>query len=1464
MISPSEENSSDSIFSSDPQEIVAEPMNPEQPPKTDAPFPVVGIAASAGGLEAFTELIRHLPTDTGMAFVLIQHLSPDHESLLSEILGRVTVMPVQPVEDRMMVEPNEVYVIPPNTQMTLVDGMLHLAPRQKTQGKYLPGDAFFESLAVDCGNKAIAVVLSGADGDGSQGLKAVKVAGGVTFAQSEATAAFDSMPNTAVATGNVDFVLPPEQIAAELTKLSRSPFLFYSEPPQVVKELPPAPGNALTTIFALLRTTTGVDFTLYKPSTLDRRMQRRMLLYKLESLEDYAQYLQEHPAELQALYEEILIHVTSFFRDPQAFEQLQAQVFPTISQNKSSDAPIRIWVAGCSTGEEVYSIAICLLEFFNDSATVPPIQIFATDISETAISKARSGFYLDSQMAAVSPERQRRFFVPLPSGGYQISSAVRELCVFARHNLGGDPPFSNLDLISCRNVLIYLSDPLQKRLMSLFHYSLNLDGFLMLGTSETVKSASDLFAIVDEASKLYARKLTLTRPLFSFTTAQPASSLNRPQRIPESLPSPVDLARSVEQLISSRYAPVSIVVDDQMHILQMRGDLNPYLELTPGTTELNLLMMARESLAIALRTALYQAQTENVTVRQEQIQLEAGEHFAPSATPQESHWLNLEVMPFRLALTNALCFLVVLETVSPTAPSSRPAAIESLESVDLEREVVNLRQALAAATQRELSAQAHLQAVIQEQNQLNQSLRVANEEVLSSNEELQSTNEELQTAKEEIQATNEELSTTNDELRSRNLQQNRDNSDLNNFVASISIPILMLTHDLRIRRFTPAAQRLFNFIPTDVGRPFNDLRTDFDALDLAAMISEVLETLNTREQEVQTQEGYWYSLRIRPYRTTENQIDGVTIVFFDIDALKRHAANLEAARNYAEAIVETVQTPLVVLDNDLQVNTANRAFYETFQVSAPATEQISLFELGNGQWNIPLLRSALEEMLIHQQQIQDLEVDHSFERIGQKNMLLNACKLQQDDDTAMILLAIADITERKQFETERSQLLTQEQTARQQAETANRIKDDFLSNLSHELRNPLNAMLGWAKLLRTRTLDEATVTRALETIERSAEMQSQLIEDILDTSRIINGKMRLNSRPIDLRSVIQAAIESVRLSAAAKTIQIDAHLSSARIIGDGDRLQQVLWNLLSNAIKFTPIGGRVEVKLESLESSQFSVLSSQLPDPINPTQNSDPTQNSKPKISPAETLRVGKASPKDLQNSAQITVADTGQGISADLLPHIFDRFRQGDSSSTKAKAGLGLGLSIVRHLVELHGGTVQAASPGEGQGSTFTVRLPLRDLPQELAPSIDLDPTGLAAGASDAVPSLAGLRILAVDNEVDTRELFEFVLESYGAEVVTVASAREALSTLSENPSQYDVLICDIGMPEADGYWLIRQVRSLSVEAGGQVPAAALTAYGSETDRQRAIEAGFQTHVAKPVEPVQLALLVANLAGRA
>ncbi|MCC3408647.1 MAG: PAS domain-containing protein [Microcoleus sp. PH2017_10_PVI_O_A] len=1390
-----------------PIEPSALDLDPEA--KIDAPFPVVGIAASAGGLEAFIQLLRHLPADTGMGFVLIQHLDPNRPSLLREILARSTPMPVHEVEEGMTVEPNHVYTIPPNTKLLLESGALKLLPREKIDGKYMPADAFFESLAVDRGNKAIGVVLSGADGDGALGLMAIKAAGGVTFAQCEETAKFDSMPSTAVATGDVDFILPPESMGRELANLSHHAFLAGPLPLVVAEELP-EPGSALGTIFALLKSSAGVDFTQYKPATLNRRMQRRMLLYKMERLEDYAEYLLDHPAEVKALYEEILIHVTSFFRDLEVFIRLKEQVFPAITQNKSAEVPIRIWVGGCSTGEEVYSIAMCLLEYLGDRDLKLPIQIFATDISEPAIAQARSGFYLENQMLGVSPERRHRFFVPVEGGGYRISKPVRELCVFARQNLGIDPPFSNLDLISCRNVLIYLAEPLQKRVLSIFHYSLNPTGFLILGTSESTGKSSDLFTLADAPSKIYAKKLTANRVPLSFAASfSPLTQVDNPQRMNANFYHSFDLQRETDKLILSRCAPVGVVVNDQMEIVQLRGDTNPYLRLTPGTPTLNLFAMAVPGLSVDLRTAIYQAQTQNVTVRKERVRLQEGDG---------TNTVNFEVIPFQPVRAETKFILVLFEEASRGAIDLRTVNFDSLEPSDLEREIVRLRQQLATANQEKTMAQTHLQAVIEEQENLNQDLRVANEEIISSNEELQSINEELETAKEEIQATNEELITTVEELRNRNLDLQQVNNDVTNLLASINIPILMLANDLRIRSFTPMAQRLFNLISADVGRPFSDIRSNLEIPDLEPMILEVIDTLNTKEQEVQTQSGYWYALRIRPYRTSDNLIEGVVIVLIDIDALKRSAATIETARNYAETIVESVPTPLIVLDDDFRVNSANRALYETFQVSSSETTRADRFEWVSGQGNIPQLRGLLEDILVNNVEINNFEIEQVFERIGPKTLLINACKVKPEDSVSMILLSVEDITDRKQFETERSQLLQQEQSARQQAEIANRAKDEFLANLSHELRNPLTPILAWTQMLRLGNLKEAAANRALEVIERCARAQAQLIEDLLDISRITNGKLQLNTRAIDLRLVVQAAIDGVECSAQAKNIEIVSQLGSATVLGDIDRLQQVLWNILSNAIKFTLPGGRVEIELRAIE------------------------------------------------HYAEIRVTDTGKGMAPDLLPHIFDRFRQGDSSTTKVDQGLGLGLSIVYHLVELHGGTVEAESPGPGQGTTIIVRLPLRGSPQELTAPNPAESAALSEPLNDSserVPSLENLQVLVVDDEADTRELLKVVLESYGAEVVTAESAAAAMAALTENPGRFDVLISDIGMPEENGYSLIRQVRALAAEAGGNIPAAALTAYAIERERERAIEAGFQTHIGKPVKPVQLGLMVANLAGR-
>ena len=1394
-------------------EPTRDPIDAVQQASIKAPFPIVGIAASAGGLEAFTQLLSHLPTDTGMAFVLIQHLDPARESLLREILARITRLPVHEVQNGMRVEPNQVYVIPPNTKMSLAKGVLQLSPREKVSGKYMPGDAFFASLAADRGHKAIAVVLSGSDGDGSLGLKEIKAAGGVTFAQCENTAQFDSMPNTAVATGNVDFVLPPAKIAEELANLSRNPLLACSLP-IITANASPETGDALGTIFTLLRSSTGVDFSRYKRNTLNRRIQRRMLLYKLEQLEDYAQYLQAHPAEVTALYEEILIHVTSFFRDSDAFEMLKERVFPAITQHKAADVPIRIWVAGCSTGEEVYSIAICLLEFLADKATQPPIQIFATDISEAAISKARAGVYAENQMMDVSADRRRRFFYGVQGDKFQISRVVRELCVFARQNLGSDPPFSSLDLISCRNVLIYLGDELQKRLMPIFHYSLNPTGFLLLGTSESIGQVPDLFTLVEKKYRLYAKQLTTARPTFSFTpSSHPIASVR--DRVAAIAPAEAfDLPKKIDQLIANHYAPVGAVLDDKMQVLQLRGDIDRYLKLVSGVVNLNIFNLVRDGLLVELRAAVYQAQRQEVPVVKHGLRLEEGDL---------SRVVNLQVIPFKGSPLDERRFLVLFEDAPP---ASRLSPIDPKGSQgDLEQEIAQLKQDLAAAKQERAATQEYLQAIIQEQEHTNQDLKVANEEILSSNEELQSSNEELETAKEEIQATNEELNTTNEELRSRNTELHQVNNDVTNLLASINIPILMLTNDLRIRRFTPMAQRLFHFIPTDAGRPLSDIRANLNVPALESLILDVLETLSVKELEVQTQGGHWYNLRIRPYRTAENKIDGVVLVLLDIDALKRSAATLEAARNYAEAIVETVQVPLLVLEADFRVNKANRSFYETFQVEPNETTQALIFDLGNGQWNIPGLRSLLEGIVVNDAAIQNFEVEHWFEQIGQRTMLLNGWKIIQEGDTQRILLAIEDITERKQFEAERSQILSQEQSARQDAESANRAKDEFLSNLSHELRNPLNTMLGWAQVLRAGQLDETGVDHALEIMERSARAQAQLIEDLLDLSRITSGKLHLNTQLLDLVFVVNAVIESSQLSADAKGIQLVCEADSVTVVGDFDRLQQVVWNLLTNAIKFTPEGGRVEITLRTV------------------------------------------------QTHAEIRLSDTGQGIRADVLPYVFERFRQGDSSTSKSKQGLGLGLSIVRNIVELHGGTVRAESPGEGQGTTMTVSLPLHTAsllealsePPEFTPPSYLEPA--AAEPLEGVNQillLEGLHILVVDDEVDSLALNKWTLESAGATVVTVSSAKEAIAALTASPGRYDVLLADIGMPAEDGYSLIRQVRALDAAMGGQIPAAAITAYVNDRDRELAIAAGFQKHIAKPINLVQLVHTVATLLGRA
>ena len=663
-------------------------------------------------------------------------------------------------------------------------------------------------------------------------------------------------------------------------------------------------------------------------------------------------------------------------------------------------------------------------------------------------------------------------------------------------------------------------------------------------------------------------------------------------------------------------------------------------------------------------------------------------------------YVHIEVTPIRNPLSKERSYLVLFEAGGLIAS----AAAEPVEAGDeparpASAEVARLKQALAAARQELLDTQAYLQATIEEHNATNQQLTTANEEILSSNEELQSTNEELQTAKEEIQAANEELKTTNEELQSRNADARATNDDLLNLLNNVNLPIVMLSSDLRIRRFTPTAQRLFNLIPTDVGRPISDIRIDIDLDNLETLIAEVIGTLDAQDLEVQDPEGHWYRLRIRPYRTADNQIDGAVVALVDIDDMKRTLQQLEASRLYAENIVETVRSPLVVLTAALQVKTANRAFYETFQVLPSETEGRELFELGNGQWDIPVLRAVLETLLADSLQVQDFEIDHEFEQVGHKIMLLNAREIEQNTAERMILLSIEDITKRKRAETQRIQLM-QERTARVEAESANASKDEFLSVLSHELRTPLSAIIGWISILLSRTAPDPTLLhRALTSIERSARTQTRIIEDLLQVSRIIQGQMELQRQAVNLSELVKAVVEGMLPAAEKAGIQLMATLDEAPdyFYFDPDRLQQVFSNALANAIKFTPRDGQITTRLT------YSV------------------------------------------DQAQVQITDTGRGIDADFLPHVFDRFRQASSSSAREYGGLGIGLTIVKTFIEAHGGTVRISSPGIGLGTTLTVMLPLI---AAIAPVKTAVPLPLGDDL------LAGLRILIVEDDADNREI--------------------------------------------------------------------------------------------------------------
>jgi two-component system, chemotaxis family, CheB/CheR fusion protein len=1078
--------------------------SPEKQTQKAKSSTIVGIGASAGGLEAFTQFLRNLPANTGMAFVLVQHLDPKHESMLTQLLSQKTKMPVTEAKGGMAVEHDHVYVIPPNRDMTISRAVLGLGPRTEARGHHMPIDHFFQSLAEDQKNRAIGVILSGTASDGTQGLRAIKAQGGITFAQDEESARYGGMPHSAVEAGAVDLILPPEGIAKELVRISRHPYT-RAHPRSALPETTVTGavraetsfqknGDDLARIFELLRSSAGVDFAYYKHATLKRRILRRMALLRMEDTKDYIKYLQDNPTELEALYHDVLINVTGFFRDPETFEALGGKVFSAITRNRGPRVPIRVWVPGCSTGEEAYSIAISLAEFLEKKATNIPIQVFATDLSDRAINKARAGRYPESIARDLSPERLERFFVKV-NGSYQVSKPIREVCVFAKHDLIRDPPFSNFDLISCRNVLIYMGPVLQKRAMTVFHYALKPTGYLLLGKSEATGRFPDLFAAEDRKYKIYSKR-AVTNPIALNLAPMESGSGKALIGREDTRETGFDIKREAEKIILSKYAPAGVVVNDRLEVLDFYGHTGSYLEHSPGGASLGLLKMVREGIRLPLRSAIHQAKKQGAPVRTEGLQVKSNSHLKE---------LNLEVVPVRAPHPDERYFLILFEDAAPyptgeigaRALAARQRNRRHTEKEEENAEISRLEQELQATKK-------HLQSIIEEYEEASEELRAANEEVLSGNEELQSLNEELETSKEELESTNEELTTVNDELQSRNLTLDQLNFDMINLLTSVNLPVIMLGSDLCIRRFTPVAEKVLNLTASDIGRSIRNIQLGIQVPDLETLVLQVIDTGIVKEQEIQDQEGVWYSMQIRPYRTLGNRIEGAVLMWIHIDALKRSLEQAKESRDYAEAIVETIREPLVILDESFRIKTANRSFYQTFQTSQGETEGHLIYDLDNHQWDIPGLRRLLEEILQKGTSFQDFEIEREFPAIEVKTVRLNARRITSDTGPQMILLAIEDITERKKLDA----ISREAEISRKLASRVLTAQEQERKRVAQELHDGIGQSLASTKI-RVDTLLQQLVREGGEAGPHLMEIIPPMIQANIEEVR----KIQLGLRP---------------------------------------------------------------------------------------------------------------------------------------------------------------------------------------------------------------------------------------------------------------------------------------------------------------------------------------------------------------
>ncbi|HSR99481.1 MAG TPA: chemotaxis protein CheB [Kofleriaceae bacterium] len=1339
---------------------------PAARPAPSEPTRIVGIGASAGGLESLEQLFAEMPADTGMAFVVVQHLSPDFRSLMDELIARHSEMPVLLAEDGVLVEPNHVYLMPPRKEMIIRERRLVLTDKDPTQGLSLPIDQFFRSLAQDQGPQAVAIVLSGSGSDGSRGIVDIKRAGGTVLAESVASAKFDGMPLSAQATGVVDDARVPRDLARILCGL---PPLEAVEDTEPLSEDP-----AMDAALRLLRDQFGIDFSLYKTSTVARRVQRRVDLLRADNMSAYVEQLLADPDELNTLYQDLLIGVTQFFRDPEAFETLEREVIPQILERVPPAQELRLWIAGCATGEEAYSLAMLFYEALAARGRSINLKILATDVHPASLEFAGAGVYGDDQLSNMSPERLERFFTRRPSG-YQISPELRQLIVFARHNVLKDAPFTKMNFISCRNMLIYLQPQAQRTVLSLFHFGLSSGGVLFMGASESPGALSDEFTPVDEHWKIYRKRRDV------HLLSQVRLPLGR-RPTGRRGPVPIDLPRtnSADPLILATYdqlldefMPPSFLLDEQRCLIDSFGGAERMLKVRRRRLSTSILDLMEGELRTAVAGGLQRALKEQTRIEYTGVRVFDGE---------TERRCTMTVRPMTHPRTGMRNLLV---SFSPAAAQDVPDAPRPIDAGSVTVETMNLDQA----------SHERMRTLESELAYTSETLQATIEELETSNEEMQATNEELVASNEELQSTNEELHSVNEELYSVNAEYQQKiaelkelNTDIQHLLEGTDVGTLFLDRDLRIRRFTPRIASAFHILEHDIGRQISDFSHNIERDGLMQDIERARHDGTTLEVEVRDSGGTPYFLRILPYRGTSarddeaprrgRDFDGVVLTLTNISALDRARSKLAQM----SAIVESCDDAIIGKALDGTITSWNLGAQRLY-----GYEQDEV--VGR---NVRMLMPELAEDEFH----------WCLERIrrGEKVEHIHSMRVRKDGSQLEVSLTISPIwdhTGRLVGVSSIARDITPLMSAQRELELAAKRREQFLAMLSHELRNPLAAVVNATNLMEEAKFEAPTVDKCHRVIGRQAGHMARLLDDLLDVSRITRGKFDLRKQDVDLRGSIDAAIESTRPLLQDRNIDLHLVLPDKLIPvrGDASRLQQVVANLLSNAATYSSKGGWVELRVE-----------------------------------------------QDAQR-VKLQVSDHGVGIEPHMISKIFDLFVQAEQRIDRPRGGLGVGLSLARSVIELHGGTIEAHSDGPGLGSRFVVRLPVQT---NSIHAVHEPPAKLARRC----------RLVIVEDQQDAREMLRVVLEKRKHIVLEAADGANGIEVIErEHP---DAALVDIGLPILNGYEVARQIRAR--KHLDDVVLIALTGYGASGDVAAAREAGFDHHVCKPAEVARIEELLARM----